>query len=97
MAMSIEAVEQEPVSQTGVERPVLRFLGRTEVAHYLGMRSIRSLAGVELPPHDAEIGDRKGWFPASIDAWQARRPGKGRHGSRLGHTRAGAAVNGVKQ
>ena len=56
-------------------RPVLRFLGRTEVAHYLGMRSIRSLSGVQLPPHDAEIDGRKGWMPATIDAWNAKRPG----------------------
>jgi hypothetical protein len=59
------------------DRPILKFLGRTEVAHYLGLKNIRSLAGVALPPHDAEIGDRKGWMPATIDRWQAARPGKG--------------------
>lgn len=72
--------------------PVLQFLGRTEVAHYLGMKSIRSLAGVDLPPHDVEIGDRKGWMPATIDRWKASRPGKGRRGARMGRTRAGNAA-----
>jgi hypothetical protein len=78
------------------QRPVFKFLGRTEVATYLGMRSLNSLSGVTLPPHDAEIGDRKGWLPTTIDAWQAARPGKGRRGSRFGQTRAGNTVNARK-
>lgn len=64
----------------------MRFLGRTEVARYLGLKSLASLTGVALPAHDAEIGDRKGWFPASIDLWQSRRPGRGRWGARIGQT-----------
>lgn len=67
-----------------MERPVLRFLSRTEVAHYLGMKSLGSLTAVELPPHDAEIGDRKGWLPGTIDVWNAARPGRGRWGQRIG-------------
>jgi hypothetical protein len=74
------------------QRPVLKFLGRTEVAHYLGMRSINSLSGVTLPPHDAEIGDRKGWFPTTIDVWAAKRPGRGRWGARMGQTRGQETV-----
>lgn len=70
-------------------RPVLKFMGRTEVAHYLGMRSIKSLAKVKLPPHDAEIGGRKGWMPGTIDRWQSQRPGRGWHGARVGRTRTG--------
>lgn len=73
-------------------RPILVFLGRTEVAHYLGMRSIRSLSGVVLPAHDAEIGDRKGWFPTTIDVWAAKRPGRGRWGARTGQNADGSTA-----
>jgi hypothetical protein len=74
-------------------RPVLVFMGRTEVAKYLGMRSAHSLSGVQLPPHDAEIGDRRGWFPATIDMWSLNRPGKGRWGARTGQTADGTPVS----
>ena len=87
--MNVVALDDQPPAPEPEPRPILRFLGRTEVAHYLGMRSIRSLSGVQLPPHDAEIGDRKGWMPATIDKWQAARPGKGRRGARIGRTRTG--------
>lgn len=73
-------------------KPVLKFLGRTEVAYYLGMRSINSLAKVTLPPHDAEIGERKGWTPETIDAWKAQRPGRGRRGPRTGQHRDGRSA-----
>jgi len=74
------------------EKLVLRFLSRTEVAKYLGMRGYHSLSGVELPAPDALIGDCKGWTPATIDAWQAARPGRGRWGARTGQTRAGLSA-----
>lgn len=71
---------------------VARFLSKTEVAEYLGMRAITSLVKVTLPPHDAQIGKIRGWFPSTIDAWQAQRPGKGRRGARLGQRRGGETV-----
>ena len=58
------------------------YLGRTEVAHHLGLKTIRSLNGIKLPPHDAQIGARKGWLAGTIDAWNAKRPGRGRWGAR---------------
>jgi len=60
----------------------ITYLGRTEVAHYLGLAGLPSLTGVELPPPDAVIGDRKGWTPETIDAWKKTRPGRGRWGPR---------------
>jgi len=92
--MSTDLDELTPPPPDGEPgRPVLRFLGRTEVAHYLGMRSMRSLSGVQLPPHDAEIDGRKGWMPATIDAWNAKRPGRGRWGARIGHRRGGGPAS----
>lgn len=61
----------------------ISYLSRTEVAHYLGLAGLPSLTGVTLPPPDAQIGDRKGWLPETIDAWNAKRPGRGRWGPRL--------------
>lgn len=58
------------------------YLGRVEVAARIGLKSVRSLSGMTLPPHDVEIGVHKGWKPDTIDAWQATRPGRGRWGSR---------------
>lgn len=60
----------------------IKYLGRTEVALYLGLAGLPSLTGVELPPPDAVIGDRKGWTEATIDEWNANRPGRGRWGPR---------------
>lgn len=62
--------------------PPLKYLGRTDVAHHLGLKGLYSLTDTTLPPHDAEIGDRKGWLPSTIDAWNAQRPGRGRWGPR---------------
>lgn len=61
---------------------VIKYLGKKDIAERLGMKSIRSLSGIELPPHDAEIDDRKGWKPETIDAWHAERPGRGWWGAR---------------
>jgi hypothetical protein len=58
------------------------YLGRVEVAARIGLKSVRSLSGMTLPPHDVEIGVHKGWKPDTIDAWQATRPGRGRWGAR---------------
>lgn len=61
----------------------IRFLSLCDVAAYLGLKNINSLSGVRLPPHDVEIGNRKGWLPQTIDTWKAARPGRGRWGPRL--------------
>lgn len=64
------------------KRKVARFLGRTEVAEYLGLKSVRSLTKIKLPPPDALIGPHKGWLPETIDEWNEHRPGRGRWGPR---------------
>ena len=51
----------------------LVFLSKTEVAERLGMKSVRSLNKVKLPPHDARIGNTPGWKPITIDVWHAER------------------------
>lgn len=61
---------------------VKRYLSRAEIAERLGMKNVRSLSGIELPPHDVEVGIHKGWLAETIDAWHAERPGRGWHGSR---------------
>lgn len=58
------------------------FLSRSQVAERLGIRSIRHLSGLKLPPPDVLVGNHKGWKPETIDAWHATRPGRGWHGSR---------------
>lgn len=78
----LDQVTTAPAPTQPQQTTVVRYLGRTGVAHYLGLRSMRSLSGVKLPPHDAEIGDRKGWLPETIDAWKATRPGRGWWGAR---------------
>jgi hypothetical protein len=64
------------------ERAVAAYLGRVEVAERIGLKSVRSLSGMVLPPHDVEIGVHRGWKPETIDAWQSSRPGRGRWGPR---------------
>lgn len=83
-AAEIEAaVDGEiPVPMANQTTGTIMYLGRTEVAHHLGLSGITSLTGVALPPPDATIGDRKGWLPETIDAWNALRPGRGRWGPR---------------
>lgn len=72
------AVDPDPVPAV----PPLRFMGRTEVARYLGLAGLGSLTGVNLPPPDAMIDDRLGWTEGTIDAWKLTRPGRGRWGPR---------------
>jgi hypothetical protein len=60
----------------------MHYLSRTEVAAYMKLAGLHSLTGVQLPPHDVIVGDRKGWSKSSIDRWQRQRPGRGRWGPR---------------
>jgi hypothetical protein len=62
--------------------PPLRFMGRTEVAYYLGLSCLGSLTTAKLPPPDIIVGDRKGWTTDTIDAWRQTRPGRGNWGLR---------------
>ncbi len=93
-AAEIEAAVDAAAAQPRktVKTPV-RFLSRTGVAEYLGLAGLHSLTGVELPDPDVvvggvgtevRVGDRVGWTEATIDEWQANRPGRGRWGPRSG-------------
>lgn len=59
-----------------------KFMGRAEVAAYLGLKSVRSLTRIKLPPPDVLVGPHKGWTEETIDKWNASRPGRGRWGAR---------------
>jgi hypothetical protein len=54
----------------------VHYLSRAEVARRIGVTP-GALSRYKLPPPDATIGDVRGWFPATIDAWNAARPGRG--------------------
>lgn len=58
------------------------YMSRTEVAEYLGMAGVNSLSRIKLPDPDVVVGTHRGWSRATIDAWQATRPGPGWHGAR---------------
>lgn len=59
-----------------------RYLSRQEVAERLGLKSHRSLSGIDLPEPDVIVGIHSGWLPETIDAWHAERPGRGWWGGR---------------
>jgi hypothetical protein len=61
---------------------VATYLSRVEVAARIGLKSVRSLSGMTLPPYDVRVGVHRGWKPETIDTWQANRPGSGRWGAR---------------
>ena len=53
-----------------------RYLSRTEVAERIGVKP-DTLGRYLLPAPDALIGGTLGWLPATIDEWNASRPGRG--------------------
>jgi predicted DNA-binding transcriptional regulator AlpA len=53
-----------------------RYLSRTEVAERIGVKP-DTLGRYLLPAPDALIGGTRGWLPATIDEWNASRPGRG--------------------
>ena len=73
---------------TATKRRVAKFWDLSDIADYIGMKSVRSMSRIKLPPHDAEIGGGngrepfKGWLPATIKEWNETRPGSGRWGAR---------------
>lgn len=52
------------------------YLGVKQVAERLGVTP-GGLLNLRLPEPDALIGRTRGWLPATIDAWNAARPGHG--------------------
>lgn len=61
-------------------KKLARYMSRTEVAEYLGLKSQRSLSKMKLPPPDALIGSHRGWLKSTIDQWHRERPGRGNWG-----------------
>lgn len=55
------------------------YLNLTEFAERIDIAR-DTLAKYRLPPHDAMIGDRRGWLPSTIDEWNDARPGRGNWG-----------------
>lgn len=59
----------------------LEFLSVSQFAERIGVAE-RSLSKYQLPEPDAVIGDKarrqtRGWLPETVDAWNAKRPGRG--------------------
>lgn len=62
---------------TGYDQDVTRrYLSTSEFAARIGVHR-HTLTKYKLPPPDALIGTVRGWLPETVDAWQARRPGRG--------------------
>jgi hypothetical protein len=55
---------------------MIRYLSRAEVADRIHVRPA-TLSRYQLPEPDAMIGGHRGWLPATIDEWNAQRPGPG--------------------
>jgi len=55
---------------------MMRYLGRTQVAHRIGVKP-DTLNRYKLPEPDAMVGDKPVWLPRTVDEWNARRPGRG--------------------
>ena len=52
------------------------YMSLTEIARMLKI-STGALANYQLPPADALIGRTRGWKRATIEQWDAHRPGHG--------------------
>lgn len=62
------------------------YLSLQDVANHLGV-SRNTVAKLRLPAPDVRVGSGpnapRGWAVATIDAWNARRPGPGNWGPRV--------------
>jgi len=93
---AVEVSAEEYLAATGGpswEAPPL--LDLAEVAARLGVSygSIRRYRSMDptFPAPDVLLGQSPGWLPATIDAWQAARPGRGVGGGRPRRQASGAA------
>lgn len=80
--IAYDDVPVKPPPQAERETPAEEYMSRSDVARYLGLKSVKSLSGVPLPPHDAMVGVHPGWSKSTIDTWIENRPGRGRWGAR---------------
>jgi hypothetical protein len=58
---------------------MIRYLNLTEFAQRINIER-DTLSKYKLPVPDSIVGDRRGWLPATIDTWNASRPGRGNWG-----------------
>lgn len=56
---------------------LIRYLSLAELAERIGINPRSASTYKDLPPPDAITGNIRGWLPATVDAWQAARPGRG--------------------
>lgn len=56
---------------------MIRYLSRAELAERIGVKP-DTLSRYKLPEPDAMIGNTRGWTEATVEAWSAQRPGRGR-------------------
>jgi hypothetical protein len=61
---------------------MIRYLNLTEFAARIDIER-DTLSKYKLPDPDAIVGDRRGWLPATIDKWNAERPGRGNWGPKI--------------
>lgn len=55
------------------ERGRARYLSRPEFAERIGVARGESLSRYRLPEPDAQIGERMGWLPETVDTWDSVR------------------------
>jgi predicted DNA-binding transcriptional regulator AlpA len=79
----MESTLQGPSWDT--EEVTIVYLSVQDVAAHLGV-SVNTVKGLKLPEPDVRIGSGRtaprGWSVATIDEWNAQRPGPGRWGPR---------------
>lgn len=65
--------EQVPARK---RRRQTRYLDRVSFAERIGVKPA-TLNRYRMPAPDAILGEKRGWLPKTVDAWNARRPGRG--------------------
>ncbi len=78
-------ITHEPVKARDTEGMTVEYLSLLDVARRLGV-SRDTVAKYNLPEPDVRVGSginaARGWTAATIDEWNAARPGRGRWGKR---------------